>query len=93
MTVLLRSDIGPRLDNRTMQYLARCSVAYEQYKVERDQLSDPEDDEGPDNDQAWLYEDLHVYQRVMTKARDKEQLIELIFEVRLVSSLPPLLPC
>jgi hypothetical protein len=92
MTVLLRSSIGQRLDNRTMQYLARCSVAYERYKVERDQLSDPEDDEGPDNDEAWLYEDLHVYRRVMTKARDKEQLIELIFEVRFPSPFFPFSP-
>ncbi|BGP17909.1 hypothetical protein JCM10213_003916 [Rhodosporidiobolus nylandii] len=79
MTVILRS-LGPRLDARTVQYLARCSVAYDQYKAQRDQLSDPEDDEGPDNDEAWLYEDLHVYCRLITKARDKEQLIELIFE-------------
>ncbi|GAA5856145.1 hypothetical protein JCM8547_003002 [Rhodosporidiobolus lusitaniae] len=80
LTVILRSGIGQRLDARTTQYLARCSVAYEQYKAQRDQLSDPEDDEGPDNDEAWLYEDLHVYRRLITKARDKEQLIELIFE-------------
>lgn len=82
MTVILRS-LGQRLDARTVQYLARCSVAYDAYKGQRDQLSDPEDDEGPDNDEAWLYEDLHVFRRVITKARDKEQLIELIFEVRL----------
>lgn len=43
-------------------------------------MENPEDDEGPDNDDAWLYEDLHVYRRLITKARDKEQLIELIFE-------------
>ncbi|GAA5978325.1 hypothetical protein JCM11641_004657 [Rhodosporidiobolus odoratus] len=79
MTVILRS-LGQRLDARTVQYLARCSVAYDAYKGQRDQLSDPEDDEGPDNDEAWLYEDLHVFRRVITKARDKEQLIELIFE-------------
>ncbi|GAA5913550.1 PX domain-containing protein [Sporobolomyces salmoneus] len=80
MTVILRSSLAPRLDARTMQRLARCAVAYDDYKLERDQLSDPEDDEGPDNDDAWLYEDLHVYRRLVTKARDKEQLIELIFE-------------
>lgn len=69
-----------------MQRLARCAVAYDEYKQERDQLQNPEDDEGPDNDDAWLYEDLHVYRRLLTKARDKEQLIELIFEVRLSCS-------
>ncbi|GAA5841301.1 hypothetical protein JCM11251_001619 [Rhodosporidiobolus azoricus] len=80
MTVILRSTLGQRLDARAVQYIARCAVAYEQYKAERDQLSDPEEDEGPDNEEAWLYEDLHVYRRLVTKARDKEQLIELIFE-------------
>ncbi|GAA5884933.1 hypothetical protein JCM16303_005354 [Sporobolomyces ruberrimus] len=80
MSVILRSPSAPRLDARTMQRLARCAVAYDEYKQERDQLQNPEDDEGPDNDDAWLYEDLHVYRRLLTKARDKEQLIELIFE-------------
>ncbi|GAA5893081.1 hypothetical protein JCM5296_003068 [Sporobolomyces johnsonii] len=80
MTVILRSPSQPRLDARTMQRLAHCAVAYDEYKYHRDHLSDPDEDEGPDNDEAWLYEDLHVYRRVMTKARDKEQLIELIFE-------------
>ncbi|GAA5977052.1 hypothetical protein JCM10908_004837 [Rhodotorula pacifica] len=80
MTVILRSPSAPRLDARTMQYLARCSVRYDEYKRWRDALADPDDDEGPTNDEAWLYEDLHVYRRLITKARDKEQLIELIFE-------------
>ncbi|GAA5913816.1 hypothetical protein JCM6882_007707 [Rhodosporidiobolus microsporus] len=80
MTAILRSHLGQRLDARAVQYLARCAVAYDDYKAERDQLSDPEEDEGPDNEEAWLYEDLHVYRRLVTKARDKEQLIELIFE-------------
>lgn len=81
MTIILRSDLGGGLDGRTMQRVQRASVAYEEYKVLRAELSDPEDDEGPDNDDAWLFEDLHVYMRLITKARDKEQLVELIFEV------------
>ncbi|KAM0789993.1 hypothetical protein ACM66B_005323 [Microbotryomycetes sp. NB124-2] len=80
MSVILRSPREPMLDARTMQYIARCSVAYEEYKHERDQLSDPEDDQGPTNDEAWLFEDCHVLKRILTKARDKEQMIELIFE-------------
>jgi hypothetical protein len=82
MTVILRSSsILPRLDARTMQKLARCAVSYDDYKLARSELSDPEEqDEGPTNDEAWLYEDLHVYRRLLTKCRDKEQLIELIFE-------------
>lgn len=88
MTVILRQAGAPRLDPRTMQYLARCAVRYEEYKAVRDALHDPDDDEGPTNDEAWLYEDLHVYKRLVTAARDKEQLIELIFEVRLDDCAP-----
>ncbi|KAG0659904.1 hypothetical protein C6P46_004844 [Rhodotorula mucilaginosa] len=87
MTCILRSPSAPRLDARTMQYLARCAVRYDEYKRFRDALADPDDDEGPTNDEAWLYEDLHVYRRLITKARDKEQLVELIFEASLTSEL------
>jgi hypothetical protein len=82
MSVILRSSEEPVLDRATFQRIQRASVAYEEYKHERDELSDIEDDEGPTNDDAWLFEDLHVLMRILTKARDKEQLIELIFEVR-----------
>lgn len=87
MTVILRSSSPtlPLLDPRTIQHIQRCAIAYEEYKHERDELSDPDDDEGPDNDEAWVFEDLHVLLRILTKARDKEQLIELIFEVSLTS--------
>ena len=80
MAVILRSPAEPGLDPRTMQRVQRASMAYTEYMYERSQLSDPEDDEGPDNDDAWLFEDLYVYMRIVTRARDKEQLIELIFE-------------
>lgn len=80
MAIILRAPTEPRLDPATMQRVHRSSIAYEEYKHERDQLSDPEDDDGPSDDDAWLFEDLHVLMRILTKARDKEQLIELIFE-------------
>ncbi|SCV73630.1 BQ2448_6060 [Microbotryum intermedium] len=92
MSVILRSEKEPRMDATTFQRVQRASVAYEEYKHERDQLTDPDEDEGPDNDDAWLFEDLHVLLRILTKARDKEQLIELIFEVcdcRNVENAPP----
>lgn len=81
MSVILRAGEAPALDRAGMQRVQRASVAFAEYIHERDQLSDPEDDEGPDNDDAWLFEDLHVLLRVLTKARDKDQLVELIFEV------------
>lgn len=84
MSIILRSPEEPQLDRATFQRVQRASVAYEEYKHYRAELSKPEDDEGPGNDDAWLFEDLHVFLRNLTKTRDKEQMIELIFEVRAV---------
>ena len=46
---------------------------------------DSEEDEGPSDEDGWLYEDLGVLMRLYGRLRDKEQLIELIFEVRGIS--------
>ena len=81
ITVILRSSDEPALDQDAFQRMHRASVAYQEYKYHRSELSDAEDDEGPDNEDAWLFEDLHVLMKVLTKTRDKEQMIELIFEV------------
>ncbi|KAJ9110469.1 hypothetical protein QFC19_001595 [Naganishia cerealis] len=43
-------------------------------------LEDSDDDEGPDNDDAWLFEDLMVLMKLMMRKREKEQLLALIFE-------------
>lgn len=78
MAAVLRS--GSPLVPQTMAKVARCNAAYQKYLRDRSKLANPEDDEGPTNDEAWLFEDLHVYLRLATRARDKSQLIELIFE-------------
>lgn len=85
MTVILRSssDTSPPLGSTAIQRVQRSSVAYAEYKFYRDDLSDKEDDEGPADEEGWLFEDLHVLMRLLRKARDKEQMVELIFEVRL----------
>lgn len=80
MAIIMRSPEGPRLDHTAYQRVHRASRAYEQYKAYRDSLEDPEMNEGPDNDDAWLFEDLHVYMKLLRRCRDKEQLVELIFE-------------
>ncbi|MBW0527217.1 hypothetical protein O181_066932 [Austropuccinia psidii MF-1] len=80
MTIIFRSPQGPKLDGPTFKRLQRAAQAYEKYKAYRDSLEDPEMSEGPDNEDAWLYEDLHVYMKLLRRCRDKEQLIELIFE-------------
>ena len=84
IAVILRSPEGPHLDKATYQRIQRASQAYEKYKAYRDGLDDPALDEGPDNDDAWLLEDLNVYMKLLRRCRDKEQLVELIFEVSLL---------
>ncbi|CAH7682702.1 hypothetical protein BY996DRAFT_6432492 [Phakopsora pachyrhizi] len=80
MTVILRSPSGPKLDSATIQRIHRAAKSYDIYKAYRDNLEDLSMNEGPDNDDAWLFEDLHVYMKLLRRCRDKEQLIELIFE-------------
>lgn len=87
MSVILRSPEEPQLDRATLQRVQRASVAYQEYVHYRSELAQPEDDEGPDNEDAWLFEDLHVFLKIITKTRDKEQMIELIFEVYLATDM------
>lgn len=47
----------------------------------RDALEDSDDDDGPQNEDAWLFEDLAVLTRLYSRLKDKDQLISLIFEV------------
>lgn len=83
MAVILRSREEPLLSPDEFQKVARCNAAYHVYKFKRDRLAaQGKEDPGPDNDDAWLFEDLHVYLRLLRRARDKEQLVQLIFEVR-----------
>lgn len=84
MAIILRSQEGLALSPQELQRVARCNAAYARYKIKRDRfIAQGKQDPGPDNDEAWLFEDLHVYQRLLRRARDKEQMVQLIFEVRL----------
>ena len=47
----------------------------------RESLEDSDDDDGPQNEDAWLFEDLAVLTKLYSRLRDKKQLIALIFEV------------
>lgn len=46
-------------------------------------MSDSDDDEGPENEDAWLYEDLTILLKLWMRKREKEGLLALIFEVSL----------
>lgn len=80
LTTILRSPEEPRLNRPQIHRVIKASRSYEVYKRYRSELRNPEDDEGPQDDDAWLYEDLHVLLRTMTRLRDKEQMLSLIFE-------------
>ncbi|CAD6898166.1 unnamed protein product [Tilletia controversa] len=83
VTVILRSPVlcpQLKLDKYQVNRAVRSSRAYEKYKEYRRNLGPDEEDEGPADNDAWLYEDLHVYLRMTQRLRDKEQMISLIFE-------------
>lgn len=82
ITVILRSSEEPILSRPQMQRLARAHRAHQEYVQTRDNLEDSDDDEGPQNEDAWLIEDLKVLTHLYQRLRDREQLIALIFEVR-----------
>ena len=63
----------------------RAHNAHSMYLKHRESLADPDDDDGPEDDDAWLFEDLKVLTQLYSRLRDREQLIALIFEVSGVS--------
>lgn len=58
----------------------RAGRAHREYMDYRETLNDSDDDDGPENDDAWLFEDLNILAKLYSRLRDKEQLIDLIFE-------------
>ncbi|KIS71296.1 uncharacterized protein UMAG_01196 [Mycosarcoma maydis] len=81
LTAILRSPEAPALGRPQIHRVVKASQAYEVYKEYRRGLKNPDlEDEGPQDDDAWLYEDLHVLIKMLTRKRDKEQMISLIFE-------------
>ena len=78
LTVVLRSGEEPRLSRAQLLRVHHASRAHKAYL---DAHPDSDDDEGPEDDDAWLYEDLLLLAKLYTRLRDREQLIALIFEV------------
>ena len=65
-----------------MQRAIRSHRAHQEYLKYRESLADSDDDDGPQNEDAWLFEDLAILTKLYSRLKDKEQLISLIFEVR-----------
>ncbi|KAF5388233.1 hypothetical protein D9615_000431 [Tricholomella constricta] len=80
LTVVLRAPEEPVLSRGQMHRLAKAHRAHHAYMKHRATLADSDDDDGPQNEDAWLLEDLKVLTHLYSKLRDREQLIALIFE-------------
>jgi hypothetical protein len=81
LAVVLRSAESPRLNRDQLRRVHRAHLAHSVYMKERDSLADSDDDDGPRDEEAWLFEDLKVLVQLYSRLRDREQLIALIFEV------------
>jgi hypothetical protein len=68
-----------------MRRIGRAHVAHAAYLQTRESLVDSDDDDGPQNEDAWLFEDLRVVTQLYSRLRDREQLIALVFEVGIFS--------
>lgn len=64
-----------------MQRVIRATKAHKEYLRYRESLADSDDDDGPQDEHGWLFEDLNVLAKLYARLRDKEQLIDLMFEV------------
>ncbi|KAG2156083.1 hypothetical protein DEU56DRAFT_765475 [Suillus clintonianus] len=80
LAVVLRSGEEPRLDRDQLRRVHRAHLAHATYLRERENLVDSDDDDGPRDEEAWLFEDLKVLVQLYSRLRDREQLIALIFE-------------
>jgi hypothetical protein len=81
LVVVLRASDEPILSRVQMHRLAKAHRAHAVYLKHRETLADLDDDNGPQDDDAWLMEDLKVLTHLYSRLRDREQLIALIFEV------------
>jgi hypothetical protein len=84
LTVVLRSPDEPILSRGQIHRLAKAHRAHAIYLRQRAALDDSDDDDGPQDEDAWLMEDLKVLTHLYSRLRDREQLIALIFEVYLL---------
>lgn len=81
LVIILRSPEVPTLSRPQLQRCFKASRAYKAYKSAQADMEDSDDDLGPEDDDAWLFEDLNLLLKLWTKRREKEGLLALIFEV------------
>ena len=81
IAIVLRNSEYPLLSRPQMYRVAKSWEKYRQYLRYKKELDDPDDDEGPADEEAWLFEDLQLLGKLYSRLRDREQLISLIYEV------------
>ena len=81
IAAVLRNSEHPVLSRPQMYRVAKAWEKYRQYLKYKKELDDSDDDEGPADEEAWLFEDLQLLGKLYSRLRDREQLISLIFEV------------
>lgn len=79
--MILRSPDMPSLSRPQVQRVLKASRSYKEYKAVQAELEDSDDDLGPENEDAWLFEDLSMLLKLWARKKEKEQLLALIFEV------------
>ena len=79
---VLSRSLATRVNRAWSKWAAWMAERQREGKGKRDE-SDSE--EGPNDEEAWLFEDLRVLINLYSRLRDREQLIALIFEVRFVT--------
>ncbi|KAF7332229.1 hypothetical protein MKEN_00103900 [Mycena kentingensis (nom. inval.)] len=80
ITIVLRASDPPFLSRMQMHRVAKAHRAHQIYLRHRETLADSDDDDGPQDEDGWLFEDLKVLANLYSRLRDREQLIELLFE-------------
>ncbi|KAJ7129642.1 hypothetical protein C8R44DRAFT_83981 [Mycena epipterygia] len=80
ITVVLRAADEPFLSRAQMHRVAKAHRAHAIYLKHRESLADSDDDDGPQDDDGWLFEDLKILADLYSRLRDREQLIGLLFE-------------
>jgi hypothetical protein len=85
ITCILRSGEQPALSREQLHRVFRAHRAHAEYVKHRQSLPDSDDDEGPQHEDAWLYEDLKVLAKLYARLRDREQVINLFFEVSILN--------
>ncbi|KAG6335634.1 hypothetical protein ID866_3450 [Astraeus odoratus] len=80
LRVIMHGKEEPFLDRAQLTRVERAGRKWEAWEQKKKQRDEDSDDEGPPDEEAWLFEDLRLLVRLYSRLRDREQLIALIFE-------------